>query len=417
MTDSDLRAQLSLSLGAGYIIERELATTGRSRLFVARELTHDRDVVVKILPDEVAADVNAERFAREMHFIGALQEPHTVPVLTTGRMSGGGMYYTMPYIAEPSLGQRLEEAPVSFDDSITALRDLARAMEHAHRQGIVHGDIKPENVFLVKGTAVITDFGVASALEEARNEGAERGRLRLITSSASATAYIAPEHVSPNQQADHRADIYAWGVMAYELLYDVHPFPHVNTVGELLEAHMNAPPPLPPHKAFGVPEQLATLVMRCLAKDPAERPADAGELLAVLERIPSGAAALAVESWSPYRLIGMALLAFAAFLGLAAAIWRLQSVASSEVPLVAVLPFESSGPVGDSLFAEAIASGVAAKLERFPHTSAYWMSRVRTPAPRPQTTPPKQGGHSAPSMCCTPPSAGFVTSTEHPARS
>ncbi len=364
MTDSDLRAQLSLSLGGGYIIDRELETTGRSRLFIARELTDDREVVVKVLPDEVTSGVDAERFAREVHLVSALQEPHTVPILASGLTASGSTYYVMPYIAEPSLGHRLEEAPVAFDDAIIALRDLARAMEHAHRHGIVHGDIKPENVFLIKGTAVVTDFGVATALESARGDAGERGHLRLVTTSASATAYIAPEHVSEGREVDHRADIYAWGVMAYELLYDVHPFPNVSTVGELLEAHLHAPPPVPPHKAFGVPEQLATLVMRCLAKDPAQRPASASELLAVLQRIPSGAAALAVESWSPYRLIGMAFLAFGAFLGLVFAIWRLQSVGSPEMPLVAVLPFESSGSATDSAFADALATGVTRKLQR-----------------------------------------------------
>src|SRR5258708_35431367 len=99
-----------------------------------------------------------ERFEREIHFIGALQEPHTVPVLATGATVSGHLFYTMPYIAEPSLGRRLEEGPVSFDDSIMALRDVARAMAHAHRQNIVHGDIKPEKVFLLKGVAVVTAF-------------------------------------------------------------------------------------------------------------------------------------------------------------------------------------------------------------------------------------------------------------------
>jgi serine/threonine protein kinase/tetratricopeptide (TPR) repeat protein len=364
VNESDLRAQLSLALGGRYILERELETTGRSRLFLARDDEQDREVVVKVLPDAVTTGVSPDRFAREIRYMSALQEPHTVPIFSTGFTAGGSIFYTMPYIKERSLGHRLEEAPLSFDEAIVALRDLARAMKHAHALGIVHGDIKPENVFLIKGGAVITDFGVATALEAARYDSEERGHLRLITSSASATAYIAPEHVSAAHEVDHRADIYAWGVMAYELLYDVHPFPDVNTVGELLEAHLTAAPPVPQHKAFGVPEQLATLVMRCLAKDPAERPASAGELLDVLDRIPSGAAALAVESWSPARLIGMALLAFAAFLSLATAIWRLQSD-PPEIPLVAVLPFEMSGAPGDSLFAEAVVNGVAAKLKRF----------------------------------------------------
>jgi len=365
VNDSDLRAQLSLALGGAYVLERELETAGRSRLFLAREVYHDRDVVVKVLPPEVSEGVVMERFEREIHFIGALQEPHTVPVLSTGATVSGHLFYTMPYIAEPSLGRRLEAGPISFDDSIIALRDVARAMAHAHRQNIVHGDIQPEKVFLLKGVAVVTDFGVASALEASRRVE-ERRSLRLVRTSVATPAYTAPEHAAASPESDHRADIYAWGVMAYELLYDQHPFPNVATEADLLEAHTSAPPPVPPHKQFGIPEQLAGLVMRCIAKNPDERPNDAAELLAVVERIPSGAAALAIESWSTYRLIGFTMVAFALFLALAAMIWRVQAVSVDEPTLVAVLPMENSGSTADTVFSEAIEYGVIAKLARLP---------------------------------------------------
>ncbi len=365
MNDSDLRAQLSLTLGGAYVLERELETAGRSRLFLAREVYHDRDVVVKVLPPEVSEGVVMERFEREIHFIGALQEPHTVPVLSTGATVSGHLFYTMPYIAEPSLGRRLEAGPISFDDSIIALRDVARAMAHAHRQNIVHGDIQPEKVFLLKGVAVVTDFGVASALEASRRVE-ERRSLRLVRTSVATPAYTAPEHAAASPESDHRADIYAWGVMAYELLYDQHPFPNVATEADLLEAHTSAPPPVPPHKQFGIPEQLAVLVMRCIAKNPDERPNDAAELLSVLERIPSGAAALAIESWSTYRLIGFTMVAFALFLALAAMIWRVQAVSVDEPTLVAVLPMENSGSTADTVFSEAIEHGIIAKLARLP---------------------------------------------------
>ncbi len=162
----ELREQLQRTIGAGYVIERELGGGGMSRVFVAREVALDRLVVVKVLPPELSAAVSVERFRREIQLSAGLQHPHIVPVLTTG-VSDGLPYFTMPYVDGESLRARLaREHELPVNDTVSILRDVAKALAYAHARGIVHRDIKPDNVLLSGGSAVVTDFGVAKALSE-----------------------------------------------------------------------------------------------------------------------------------------------------------------------------------------------------------------------------------------------------------
>ncbi len=362
LAGSDLRAQLSLSLGAAYFILRELEGGGVSRAFLAHEETLDRDVVIKVLPPELTRDLSAERFEREMQVVASLDEPHAVPVLSVAHTSGELFYYIMPYVNGESLRQKLEQGPVGFDESVSVLRDVARALDYVHAKGVLHRNLKPEKVIVLKHGAVVTDFGVARALElSITPDTGEMGT--LVDTAADAVGYMAPEQVAGDATADHRVDLFAWGVMAHELLFESRPFAVADADDEVAETTISDTPPLVLYKRYGVPEQLAVLVMRCLERDPAARPATAAELLTVLDRIPVRAAALAIDGESTARWLGASIIAgLMLFVLSVVGVWRMQSSEGTMPPLIAVLPFESGGVITDSLFAIGLGDGINAKL-------------------------------------------------------
>ena len=297
-----LRDQLQTTLGAGYTLGRELGGGGMSRVYVAREEALGRDVVVKVLAPELAEGLSAERFAREIRLVAALQEPHIVPVLAAGATAEGLPWYTMPYVRGESLRARLTEGPVPLGEAVAILRDMATALDYAHGHGLVHRDIKPENVLLSGRTAVVTDFGIAKALAASKTQapnGPAGVGLTQLGTSLGTPAYMAPEQAAADPSTDHRADLYAWGVVAYELLAGQHPFATKTSAQLLMTAHFSEVPlPLPP----SVPPALAALVARCLAKDPAERPASAADVLAAHgQRVPGGLASEPGSVHAPRR--------------------------------------------------------------------------------------------------------------------
>jgi serine/threonine-protein kinase len=218
----DLRDELQSTLGSSYAIERELGGGGMSRVFLAQETALRRMVVVKVLPAEMSGEVSADRFKREIALAAALQHPHIVPLLTAGD-AGGVPYFTMPYVQGESLRARLTkhgELPVS--EAMRILREVASALAFAHDAGIVHRDIKPDNVLISGGAAMVTDFGVAKALTPSTTDGA--GTITALGVALGTPAYMAPEQATADPIIDHRADIYAWGILAYELLTGSTPF-------------------------------------------------------------------------------------------------------------------------------------------------------------------------------------------------
>jgi serine/threonine-protein kinase len=240
-----LRDQLQASLGTAYALGRELGRGGMSRVFVTRDEALGRDVVVKVLAPELAAGISAERFAREVRHAAALQEPHIVPVHTAGVTAEGLPYYTMPYVSGDTLRARLARGPVPLTEATTILRDVATALEYAHARGLVHRDIKPENVLLSGRTAVVTDFGIAKALSASTTHAPDvpaAGTLTQLGTSLGTPAYMAPEQAAGDPAMDHRADLYAWGVMAYELLAGRHPFAERKTAHALVIAHITETP-------------------------------------------------------------------------------------------------------------------------------------------------------------------------------
>jgi tRNA A-37 threonylcarbamoyl transferase component Bud32/TolB-like protein len=294
----ELREQLERSLGGSYRIERELGDAGMSRVFVAEELRLRRRVAIKVLAPELAAELSLERFEREVLVAARLQDPHIVPVLAAGEIDGTP-YYTMPYLEGPSLRARLRDGSAggrfALADGVAILRDVARALAYAHAHGVVHRDIKPENVLLAGDTALVTDFGIAKALAASTTRvpaypgphDPEANTLTRVGLALGTPAYMAPEQVT-GEPVDARTDLYAWGVVAYELLSRRHPFAGHTTAQRLVAAQLGEMPPPLAAVAPDVPPALSRLVMRCLAKSPADRPSSADELVVALREWVAG---------------------------------------------------------------------------------------------------------------------------------
>ena len=278
----DLRDRLQATLGNAYTVERELGGGGMSRVFLAHETSLGRYVVVKVLSASVIEGISGERFAREVRLAASLQHPNIVPVLTTG-VADGIPYYTMPYVKGESLRARMTAGTLPLRQAISVLRDIARALQYAHADGVVHRDIKPENVLLAGDAAVVTDFGIAKAISAARTGPANELDPHAPTTLTQAGLSVGtPAYMSPEQAAgddvDHRADIYAWGVLAYEMLSGAHPFER-GSAAQMMAAHLSQSPQPLSEKSPAIPYWLADLVMRCLAKLPEQRPSSAREVI------------------------------------------------------------------------------------------------------------------------------------------
>ena len=284
MTDQ-LRDQLQATLSGTYTLERELGGGGMSRVFLAEELRLKRRVVVKVLSPELAQGISVERFEREIQTVAALQHANIVPVHTAGETQGLP-YYTMPFVEGESLRARLGNGPLPVAEVVGILRDVSKALAYAHQRGVVHRDIKPDNVLISGDVAVVTDFGIAKAISAARTASGD-ATLTQIGTSIGTPAYMAPEQAAGDPLIDHRADIYALGAMAYELLTGQHVFAN-RTAPRMLAAHMGeAPRPITELRP-DLPASLAAVVMQCLAKDPDDRPQQAAEIARALALITSG---------------------------------------------------------------------------------------------------------------------------------
>jgi serine/threonine-protein kinase len=368
-----LGGQLQVALGTAYTIERELGGGGMSRVFVARDQSLDRDVVIKVLSPELAATLSAERFTREIKLAAALQEPHIVPLLAAGATADGLPWYTMPFVSGESVRARILRGPLGAAEAVRILRNVAQALAYAHERGVVHRDIKPENVLLSSGTAVVADFGIAKALSASTTQ-APGGTLTSIGTSIGTPAYMAPEQAVGDVATDHRADLYAWGVMAYELLSGAHPFARHTTPAALVAAHLTEIP-APLKITDGAPPLLAALVMRCLEKDPAKRPSAASEILAALDQV-----SVSGRTRSPVGVDTRPMRSRPLVVGVVAAVvlvvafsaWRVNARAASPasgdaVKSLAVLPFESvGGDTANAYFAEGIADGLTTALAQLP---------------------------------------------------
>jgi serine/threonine-protein kinase len=288
---SSLQEQLQRTLGNAYLLERELGGGGMSRVFVALDQVLNRRVVVKVLLPELAAGVNVERFRREIQLAAQLQHPHIVPLLSAGEAEGLP-YFIMPFVTGESLRARVtREGEFPVAETMRILRDVVSALAYAHGRGIIHRDVKPDNVLLSGGVAVVTDFGVAKAVSASTGSDGHAG-LTSLGVALGTPAYMAPEQATANPNTDHRADIYALGVVAYEMLTGSPPFSG-RSPQQVLAAHVVEEPEPVERRRPAVPPMLAMLVKDCLAKRPADRPQTAGDVMQLLDAVatPSGGTA------------------------------------------------------------------------------------------------------------------------------
>ena len=283
---TDFIDQLQRTVSASYDIERELSGGGMSRVVVATERALGRRVVIKVLPPDLAAGVNIERFKREIQLAAQLHHPHIVPLLSTGE-GNGILYYTMPYIEGESLRVAVERTgKLAVADVVRVLHDVVDALAYAHGRGVIHRDIKPANILRLGSHALVTDFGVAKALSAAMPiSGVTTAGIAIGT-----PAYMAPEQLAGDPAADHRIDIYAVGLLAYELLIGSSPFSSSSPQATMAAQLTRTPEPLYELRPE-VPSDLSDLIMRCLEKNPAFRPHTAVALQAELDAVstPRGA--------------------------------------------------------------------------------------------------------------------------------
>jgi len=362
-TMSDFRDQFQKNLGSAYVLTSELGGGAMARMFVAEETSLGRRVVVKVLDPELAPGLSAERFARELKLLASLQHPNIVPIISAG-VVGGFPYYTMPFVEGMSLKDLLlKEGRLEIASATSLLRDIARALAYAHERGVIHRDIKPGNVLVSHGAAVVADFGIAKAVRAA---GSEDPTLTETGTSLGTPAYMAPEQALGDPSTDHRADIYACGVVGYEMLTGHFPFydrpPH-----EILAARLAETPPAFTVSRKDIPPSLAAMILRCLKKDPTERPQSAAEILHALEDSRVRPRTLPWRSKFLIRtagLVGLGLTAVA--LGIIS--WRSHqpTVTDEKQPMVAVLPFENQGQASDAYFAEGITDELTSQIGRLP---------------------------------------------------
>ena len=384
---NDLYDELQKSFGTTYTMKRELRGGGMARIFVARDNSLGRDVVVKVLSPELTYGFSTARFNREIKLAAALQEPHIVPVLTAGQTLSGLPYFTMPFVRGESLRMRILKGPVPLEEALSILRDIASALAYAHRQGIVHRDIKPENILLSEGTAVVTDFGIAKAVQAAKKGGPDN--ITQPGDNVGTPMYMSPEQAAADPSTDQRADIYAWGVVAYELLSGKHPFAATTSPQALLTAQMSDTPPPITGSASKVPRSVGDLVIRCLSKTAAMRPNNGTELLAALND-PSTAWLPRLNAGSRRKRVVLFAALVVVLLLIGGAVWR-GRLASARPPLIAVLHFDTEGPDADSSFADGLRDAVTGKLARLGGLSVIDRKSVSSLAASPGTSAQQAG--------------------------
>jgi eukaryotic-like serine/threonine-protein kinase len=360
-------------MSGSYTVERELGGGGMSRVFLATETLLDRRVVIKVLPDEIAAGISGERFRREIQLAAKLQHPHIVPVLTAGTILGTP-YFTMPFVDGESLRQRLDRVgELPLPEAVRLLREIASALAYAHKNGIVHRDIKPDNVMIADEFAVVTDFGVAKALKASAVSG-DSASVTTAGVAIGTPAYMSPEQAVADPGVDHRADLYSFGILAYEILTGSTPFAG-RTIQGVLAAHaIEIPEPIQQRRPNLAP-WLASTIMRCLEKRPADRPQSAAELFHLLqesdELTRSGSTLFAPGTKRNRKvpLVAGAIMV-AALLGVAAYLLFFRgnrAGTGNEIRSIAVLPLVNVGGTSqDEYFSDGMSDELANALNKIP---------------------------------------------------
>jgi eukaryotic-like serine/threonine-protein kinase len=247
-----------------YQVEREIGKGGNARIYLARD-REGHQVALKVLHPELLVSVAAERFLREIRLCSQLQHPHIARLLDSGERDWI-VYYVMTYVEGPTLREHLAgEGRLPIGDTIRLADDLLDALYHAHGHGIVHRDVKPENVVLATEGAVLLDFGIARAVAASGSDRLTRSGIAVGTST-----YMSPEQITALKEIDHRSDLYSLGCVLYECLAGQPPFMHRNEA-VVLQLHLTQPAPDLRNLRPDTPRELAEGIARALAKSPDDR--------------------------------------------------------------------------------------------------------------------------------------------------
>ena len=335
-----------------------------AHVFEATDLKHDRTVAIKVLKPDVATGLPAERFLREIRIVAQLSHPHILPLHESGE-ADGLLYYVMPFVRGESLRDRLGRPPrLSLEEVLRFSREVAQALSYAHAQGVVHRDLKPGNIMLSGGVAVVTDFGVARALSFAGNENLTHAGFAVGTPT-----YMSPEQAAGDSTVDARSDVYSLACVVYEMLIGSPPF-RGDSTRMVITRHMTEPAPDVLTSRPDVPVGMARAIAVALAKAPGDRFASADDFVNALEvGVRSGETAAGVR-WSGARRRRGVLTAAAgaALLGaVVAGVWVTRRgltppAGSDGAPLVAVVAFAHQGPPDEKYLADGITDEIAARI-------------------------------------------------------
>ena len=282
--------RLRHALADRYRLERELGAGGMATVYLAHDLKHDREVAIKVLHPDLGAALGGERFLSEIRTTARLQHPHILPLLDSGD-ADGLLYYVMPLVTGETLRARLErERQLPIADAVRIAREVASALDYAHRQNVIHRDIKPENILLHDGSALVADFGIALAVQTAGGQRMTQTGLSLGTPQ-----YMSPEQAMGERTIDARSDIYALGAVTYEMLVGDPPFIG-STVQAIVAKVLTERPSNPTSVRDTIPRHVEATVLKALAKLPADRFATAAEFAHALQHAEDTAALTGVQS-------------------------------------------------------------------------------------------------------------------------
>jgi serine/threonine-protein kinase len=367
----DTQALLQSGLADRYTLERELGRGGMAVVYLARDLKHDRPVALKVLLPELAASLGAERFQREIRLAARLQHPHILAVHDSGATSAR-LWFTMPYVDGESLRDRLRrEGRLPLDEALRITRDAAEALQYAHEQGVIHRDVKPENLLLTRdGNTLVADFGIARAADS--DDHITKGGASMGT-----PAYMSPEQADGAMAVDARTDIYSLAAVLFEMLTGGPPYPGT-TAMSVIAKWLSEPVPSARAVRPEAPEEVDRAIRRALSRSAGGRFGTMAEFARALQGAEvhgragaqahgPGATAAApgtgtarLRARAPARPFAAAVVAVAL---LAAGYLTFRHRAAPPSPrLLAVLPFENLGDSADAYFADGIANELRSKL-------------------------------------------------------